>query len=70
MRLMSSSLTFDLGKIASHYFLWNLHICFHESPDFPLPGVGRSGIGMQIEDANRSLLVARVKFESGSQFFF
>ena len=29
-------------KIESHYFLWNLQIFFHGSPDFPLSGVGRS----------------------------
>ena len=29
-------------KIESHYFLQNLQIFFHGSPDFPLSGVGRS----------------------------
>ena len=31
-------------KIESHYFLENLQIFFHGSPDFPLPGVGRSAV--------------------------
>ena len=36
------SFNFDREKIESHYFLSNLSIFFHESPDFPLSGVGRS----------------------------
>ena len=45
-----------IGKeIESHYFLQNLQIFFHGSPDFPLSGVGRS--------VNRTGLIAKISIK-------